>query len=75
MATSATNISTTGTGLGGGIDVQQFVTLALAGDQAHITQLQQQQSTLNSQTTALSQITSDFNNLQSAAFALTHWGR
>ena len=70
MATSATNISTTGTGLGGGIDVQQFVTLALAGDQAHITQLQQQQSTLNSQTTALSQITTDFNNLQSAAFAL-----
>jgi len=34
MATSSTNISTTGTGLGGGIDVQQFVTLALAGDRA-----------------------------------------
>ncbi len=71
MATSATNLSIGSTGgLGAGIDVQQFVTLALAGDQAHITQLQQQQSTLNSQTTALSQITTDFNNLQSAAFAL-----
>jgi len=71
MATSATNLSIGSTGgLGTGIDVQQFVTLALAGDQAHITQLQQQQSTLNSQTTALSQITTDFNNLQSAAFAL-----
>jgi flagellar hook-associated protein 2 len=70
MATSTTNISTTGTGLGGGIDVQQFVTLALAGDQANITQLQKQQTALNAQTTALSQITSDFNNLQTAAFAL-----
>lgn len=71
MATSASNLSTTGTGLGQGIDVQQFVTLALSGDQANITQLQTQQSALNSQTTALSKITTDLNNLRSAAFTLT----
>ncbi len=29
--------TSTGTGLGQGIDVAQFVTLALAGDQANIT--------------------------------------
>lgn len=58
------------TGLGQGIDVQQFVTLALAGDQANITNLQNSQSTLTSQTTALSKITSDLVALQSAIFAL-----
>jgi len=72
MATSTSNLSIASTGgLGAGIDVQQFVTLALAGDQANITQLQKQQTALNSQTTALSQITTDFNNLQTAAFALS----
>jgi flagellar hook-associated protein 2 len=62
--------TSTGTGLGQGIDVAQFVTLALAGDQANITQLQTQQTALNSQTTALSKITTDLNNLQQTSFAL-----
>jgi flagellar hook-associated protein 2 len=66
-AGSALNSST---GLGQGIDVNQFVQLALAGDQANITQLQNEQTALNSQNTALSQITSDLTVLQSAAFAL-----
>jgi len=58
------------TSLGQGIDVQQFVTLALSGDQANITNLQNTQSILNAQTTALAKITADLNNLQSAVFAL-----
>src|SRR3982074_2386225 len=73
MSTSASNLlsSTSGTGLGQGIDVQQFVTLALASDQANITHLQAQRTQLNSQTTALAQITTDLNNLRSTAFALS----
>lgn len=73
MATSITNLlssTNSGTGLGQGIDVQQFVTLALASAQQNITQLQNQQTTLTSQTTALQQITTDLNNLQTAALAL-----
>lgn len=66
-AAAATNSST---GLGTGIDVQQFVQLALAGDRANITNLQNQQTALNSQSSSLQQITSDLANLQSAAFAL-----
>ena len=58
------------TSLGQGIDVQQFVTLALSDDQANITNLQNTQSILNAQTTALAKITADLNNLQSAVFAL-----
>ncbi len=58
------------TSLGQAIDVQQFVTLALSGDQANITNLQNTQSILNAQTTALAKITADLNNLQSAVFAL-----
>ena len=51
MSTSISNLlsSGTGTGLGQGIDVQQFVQLALAGDQANITALQNQQTALASQ--------------------------
>jgi flagellar hook-associated protein 2 len=74
MATSISNTlaaSNTSTGLGTGIDVQQFVQLATASDTANITALQNQQSTLSSQTAALQQITTDLNNLQSAAFALS----
>ncbi|HUI74684.1 MAG TPA: flagellar filament capping protein FliD [Candidatus Acidoferrum sp.] len=73
MSSSITNSLATSasTGLGTGIDVQQFVTLALANDQANITNLQNQQTALNAQTTALQQITTDLNNLQSAAFALS----
>ncbi|HEX3869421.1 MAG TPA: flagellar filament capping protein FliD [Pirellulales bacterium] len=51
--------------------MQQFVQLALANDTANITSLQNQQTTLGAQTTALQQITTDLNNLQSAAFALS----
>jgi flagellar hook-associated protein 2 len=74
MGSSVSNLlssNNTGTGLGQGIDVSQFVTLALAGDQANITQLQKQQTALSSQTTALAQITTDLNNLQQASFALS----
>lgn len=73
MSTSITNTlaTTSTTGLGTGIDVQQFVQLALAGAQANITNLQNEQTTLNSQTSAIAQITTDLNNLQSAAFALS----
>jgi flagellar hook-associated protein 2 len=74
VATSITNTlaaSNTSAGLGTGIDVQQFVQLATAGDQANITALQNQQTTLSSQTAALAKITTDLNNLQSAAFALS----
>jgi flagellar hook-associated protein 2 len=72
MATSITGGSSanTSTGLGQGIDVSQFVQLALAGDQANITARQNSQSALNAQAQALSQITSDLSNLASAAFTL-----
>jgi flagellar hook-associated protein 2 len=72
MATSITSgiSSNTSTGLGQGIDVAQFVQLALAGDQANISNLQNSQSILNAQSTALGKITSDLTALQSAAFAL-----
>jgi flagellar hook-associated protein 2 len=72
VATSITSgvSGNTSTGLGQGIDVSQFVQLALAGDQAVITNLQNSQTALNSQRQALAQITTDLNNLESAAFAL-----
>jgi flagellar hook-associated protein 2 len=72
MGSTISNVAATNTstGLGTGIDVQQFVQLALASDQANITSLQNQQTALNAQTTALQQITTDLNNLGSAAFAL-----
>jgi len=70
-ASITSGISTnTSTGLGNGIDVAQFVQLALAGDQAVITNLQNSQNTLNSQSQALSKITTDFQALESAAFTL-----
>jgi flagellar hook-associated protein 2 len=74
MSSSITNLlssANSSTGLGQGIDVQQFVQLALAGDQANITALQNNQTALNSQSTALATITSDLNNLQNAALALS----
>jgi len=75
MATSTVNLASSGTnattpGLGTGIDVQQFVTNALANQQAAITKLQNQQSTLNDQTSALLNIQTDLNNLQKAEQAL-----
>jgi flagellar hook-associated protein 2 len=73
LASSITGASASGlsTGLGTGIDVSQFVQLALAGDQANITNLQNQQAGLGAQTTALQQITTDLKNLQSAANVLS----
>jgi flagellar hook-associated protein 2 len=74
MATSTVNLagdsSSTSTGLGTGIDVQQFVTNALANQQAVITNLQTQQTSLGSQSSALLTIQTDLNNLQTAETAL-----
>src|ERR1700730_13403484 len=75
MATSTVNLagsasSSSTTGLGAGIDVQQFVTNALATKQAAITGLQSQQTDLNSQSSALLTIQTDLNNLQKAEQAL-----
>ncbi len=77
MATSITGGALTGTtgstpGLGQGINVNQFVQLALTGDQANITNLQNQQSAIAAQTSALTQITSTLTALQSAASALNN---
>jgi flagellar hook-associated protein 2 len=68
-AVSGTNSGTTA-GLGQGIDVTAFVTAALAGDQANIAQIQSQQTAINTQNTALTQITTELQALQSAAFSL-----
>lgn len=58
------------TGLGQGIDVNTFVQLALGGDQANINNLQNQETGINSQSSALAQITSYLTALKSAASAL-----
>jgi len=68
-ATSGTSLNSS-TGLGQGIDVNAFVQSALSFDQANITQLQTQQSIVDAQSKALSQISSDLTNLQSAVFSL-----
>src|SRR5258708_3228052 len=72
MATSISSGASTNasTGLGQGIDVAQFVQLALAGDNANIANFQTTQSILSAQSTALAKITSDLTALQSAAFSL-----
>ena len=72
MATNVTSglSLSNSTSLGQGIDIQQFVNLALSGDQANISNLQNSQSILNAQSTALAKINTDLNNLQSAVFAL-----
>jgi flagellar hook-associated protein 2 len=72
MATSVTGgaSTNTATGLGQGIDVNQFVQLALAGDLANISARQATQTALTAQSTALSKITTDLNTLSDAAFAL-----
>jgi len=75
VSTSASSLfsgASTGTGnstggsraLGQGIDVNSFVQLALAGDIAHITSLQSQQTTINSQS---SPAVGDYVKPQSAA--------
>jgi flagellar hook-associated protein 2 len=59
------------TGLGQGIDVNSFVQLALAPDTANVTSLQAQQATVNTESSALSVITSNLTALQSAASGLS----
>src|SRR5882724_1423622 len=68
-ATSGTSLNSS-TGLGQGIDVNTFVQSALSFDQANITQLQTQQTIVDAQSKALSQITSDLNALESTVFSL-----
>jgi flagellar hook-associated protein 2 len=70
VSISSAASTNTSTGLGTGIDVAQFVQLALAGDQANITNLQNSQSALSAQSSALSKITADLTALQTAAFSL-----
>lgn len=62
--------TTSSTGLGQGINVQQFVQFAVANQQAGITALQNQVTTLGSQSGEIATITNDLNNLSSAAAAL-----
>jgi|SRR5579883_299680 flagellar hook-associated protein 2 len=69
LANSGT--STSSSGFGQGINVQQFVQYALANQQATITALQNEQTTLNSQTTEISKISTDINALDNAVFALS----
>jgi len=72
MATSSNGISSTSTsaGLGTGIDIATFVNLALTYDQANITRVQDQQTTLSDQTKALTRIMSELSALEDAAYAL-----
>jgi flagellar hook-associated protein 2 len=71
-STSSTGNSTsTSTGLGQGIDVNSFVQLAEAGQQAQITNLQSQETAIGSNLSALSPIQSDLTALQTAVNALT----
>ncbi len=69
---SSSSSTTSGTGLGQGINVQQFVQYAVADQQANITALQTQQTTLGSQTGELSTISTDLSNLDDAVFALSN---
>jgi len=72
MANSISGAASTNasTGLGQGIDVAQFVQLALSGDNANIANFQTTQSILSAQSTALAKITSDLTALQSTLFSL-----
>ena len=64
--------TTAGAGLGQGINVQQFVQYAVANQQAAITALQTQETTLGSQAGEISTIVSQLNGLGDAAFALSN---
>lgn len=69
--TSTSSTSTASqTGLGQGIDVSSFVALAESSQTAEITNLQSQQSTVNTELSTLSPIQSDLTALESAVFAL-----
>jgi flagellar hook-associated protein 2 len=63
--------STSGTsGFGQGINVQQFVQFALANQTATIAALQNQQTSLNTQSAEITKISTDLSNLDNAVFAL-----
>jgi flagellar hook-associated protein 2 len=70
LSTTSSGSTTSGTGLGQGINVQQFVQFAVANQQAQITNLQTNETTLGSQNSEIATITSDLANLQTAATAL-----
>jgi len=70
LGTTGSGSSTSGTGLGQGINVQQFVQLALASQTAAITALQTQQTTLGTQIGEIATINSELASLQNAAAAL-----
>jgi len=61
----------TSASLGQGIDVNSFVQLALAGQTGQIASLQAQQATINSHSSAVSQIDSQLTSLQTSVTALS----
>jgi len=70
---SLASSGSTGTGTSGfgqGINVQQFVQYALANQQANITALQNQQTSLNTQSAEITKISTDLSNLDNSVFAL-----
>jgi len=69
ITSSSTNSTTPG--LGQGIDVNSFVQLALANDQANITNVQNEKSAIDAQSQALSTIMSNLTALQTQATALS----
>jgi flagellar hook-associated protein 2 len=60
-------------GLGTGLNVQQVVAAQIQADSAPLTQLQSQQTSFNSQSSALNSIEVDVTNLQTAVFNLTNF--
>jgi flagellar hook-associated protein 2 len=68
---SSSSGTTSGSGLGQGINVQQFVQFAVANQQAVITALSTQQTTLGSQAGEIATITSQLASLKNAAAALS----
>jgi flagellar hook-associated protein 2 len=70
LASSGSGSTTSSTGLGQGINVQQFVQFAVANQTAAITALQTQQTTLGSQAGEIATITSDLGSLDNAIAAL-----
>ncbi|HET7106225.1 MAG TPA: flagellar filament capping protein FliD [Candidatus Acidoferrum sp.] len=65
-----TSSSSGNSSFGQGINVQQFVQFALANQQANITALQNQQTSLNAQSAEITKISTDLSNLDNAVFAL-----
>ncbi len=64
------NLNTTGMNLGTGINVQSTVAAIIQADSAPLTAMQNQQSTYTAQTSALNNINTLLNNLQTSVWAL-----